>query len=173
MFQSCPDPPERRYSVYIIFQLPIKVPFHTSFITVQCFQFLLAFWGFQVNLLLMFHHNQVDSFSIYSCLNIGDTECASVVNHVDFFVGLFRPSIICFCILSASFPRHLHACCCFSPVHYINLMCGAAFHVHLRRGWVLLNIHTRTHLHPHAVYGYVHFLYTKSLMHGVETGEFK
>lgn len=86
----------------------------------------------------------------------------------------FSPlSIICFCNLYVSFRHHLRVCCCFSPVHYINLMCGAAFQVYRRCGWVLLNITTRTHLLPGAVYCRVHFLYTKSLMHGVAAGEFK
>lgn len=136
------------------------------------FQFFLTFCSFYVNLLLMCHQNQGDSFLILSCTNIGDTECASAVNHVDFW-GLFSRSIICFCNLYASFRHHWRVCCCFSPVHYINLMCGAAFHLHLRCGWVLLNIPTRTHLHPQAVYCHMHFLYTKSLMHGVAAGEFK
>lgn len=122
----------------------------------------------------MFHQNQVDSFTILQLFEYWwHRMCLCCQSRR--YLGAFFPQYLCFCNFYASFRHHLHVCCCFSPVHYINLMCGAAFHVHLRCGWVLLNHHThaRTHLHPRAVYCHVHFLYTKSLMHGVAAGEFE
>lgn len=134
------------------------MPFSISFISIQCFQFFLTFCSFFVNLLLMFHQNQVDSFSILQLYKYWwHRMCLCCQSRR--FLGAFFPQYNL--LLQPLFRHHLRVCCCFLPVHYINLMCGATFPVHLRCGWVLLNITARTHLHSRTVYCHVHFLYTK------------